>query len=240
MLVRAVVTVIAAFIPPLIYVVWIRNTERYEREPWGAILVCFAWGAGIATFASLILEVALAIPVAVSIEDDSARVFVAAVIVAPIVEEFTKPLVLGSRPVKSQLNELEDGLIYGAAAGLGFSATENLFYGAAFMSEGLAVFMVLIAVRTVGACLLHAAATAVSGYGYGLAFMNNRPWATVLPYVLLAVGAHALYNLVASFEGAGAVTSVGLAVLVAVGGIMYVRDRIRTFDRQSDPVTRGF
>ena len=74
---------------------------------------------------------------------------------------------------KKEITELEDGLIYGAVAGLGFSATENLFYGYSFLSEGLAVFLILIIIRSFGGCLLHASATALTGYGYGKSIINN-------------------------------------------------------------------
>ena len=34
-----------AFIPPILYAVWIRNTEHYDREPWGRIAATFFYGA---------------------------------------------------------------------------------------------------------------------------------------------------------------------------------------------------
>jgi len=140
-----------AFLPPIIYTIWIRNTERIARERWWPIFICFLWGATIAVIASLILEGLLLIPVSLTFADASIIGLVIAILIAPIVEEFTKPLALGLKTVKRELDELEDGLIYGAAAGLGFSATENLFYGAGFLTEGIAFFIVMMAIRSFGA-----------------------------------------------------------------------------------------
>ena len=138
---------IFAFLPALIYVIWIRNTEKYNREKWAPILLCFFWGATVAIIASIILEMVLEISIVTSINNDSMFGLSTAIIVAPFVEELVKPFALRTRIVKKELNELEDGLIYGAVAGLGFSATENLFYGYSFLSEGLLVFIIFMLLK---------------------------------------------------------------------------------------------
>ena len=53
---------LAAFVPAVLYVVWIRNTERYNREPWGAIFAAFVWGATVAVAISLLLEIVFSVP----------------------------------------------------------------------------------------------------------------------------------------------------------------------------------
>src|SRR5256886_2555823 len=50
-------------------------------------------------------------------------------VVAPIVEEAAKGV--GATAGRPQTQSKTDGLVYGAAAGLGFSATENLVYALA-------------------------------------------------------------------------------------------------------------
>ena len=144
----------ASFLPPIIYSIWIRNTEKYNREKWVTILICFLWGASIAIIAAIILEVLLDIPLFAIIDDYDTRSLLAVILIAPVAEEFTKPLALRLKSVKKEIDEFEDGLIYGAVAGLGFSATENLFYGWSFLSEGLFVFLILISLRSFGGCLL--------------------------------------------------------------------------------------
>ena len=192
---------IIAFFPPLIYVAWIRNTERYHREPWRAVLLCFFWGATIAVIASLVLEIILDITLSMSIKDYTLYSFTLVVFIAPVAEEFTKPLVLGFKTLRKEIDELEDGFVYGASAGLGFSATENLFYELSFLSKGLVIFLILVIIRTIGGCLLHASATAFTGYGYGKSLLLKKgSILTVTPYLFLAICIHAFYNFIVSFE----------------------------------------
>ena len=219
-----------SFLPPLIYTVWIRNTERCHREQWKPILMCFLWGASIAIIAALILEVLLEIPLALSIESTGAISLLTVIVVAPIAEEFTKPLALRMRSVKKELDELEDGLIYGAVAGLGFSATENLFYGWYFFSEGLIPFLILISLRSFGACLLHASATALTGYGYGKAVMKHASLLNVVPYFVLAIFVHGLYNFLVSFERIGAFAGLIVAFGFVLIAITLIRKKIRSLD----------
>ncbi len=51
------VLVLFAFLPPILFAVWIRNTERYGREPWWAIARAFLWGAVFAVIVALALIV---------------------------------------------------------------------------------------------------------------------------------------------------------------------------------------
>ena len=229
-MVEWVILMLVSFIPPIVYVIWIRDTERYDREPWSAVFIAFLWGSTVAIVASLFIEVLLDISLAAQIKDYTLYSLVLVVVVAPIVEEFTKPLVMGLRIVRRELKELEDGLIYGAAAGLGFSATENLFYARGFWDEGWLIFIMLVSLRTIGACLLHASATAMTGYGYGKAVLKQKPLLAVFPYFSLAIGAHALYNFLATFSLPGVAVGVGTAIFFSLIAITYVRGRIRSLD----------
>ena len=198
-----IILVITAFLPPIIFAIWIRNTEKYHREKWIPIFICFLWGATIAVIAAVILEIILHFALFPTINDYNSIILASAIIIAPFAEELTKPLALRLKSVKHELDELEDGLIYGAIAGLGFSATENLIYGWDFMREGLLFFFILISIRSVGGCLLHASATAWTGYGYVKAIIKRIPLIRVLPYFLLAIFVHASYNAFLSFDFIG-------------------------------------
>jgi RsiW-degrading membrane proteinase PrsW (M82 family) len=220
-----------AFLPPVIYVIWIRNMEKKARERWGPIFLCFLWGASIAVVASLILEIALSISVSLTFTDVSMGGLVIAILIAPFAEELTKPLALRLKTVKHELDELEDGLIYGAVAGLGFSATENLFYGWDFLSEGLLYFIVLISIRSFGACLLHAAATAMTGYGYGRMLINKTSILVVIPYFFIAICMHAFYNFLVSISVYGVGFGFIAAMVLVVFSIRWVRKKIHLLDR---------
>ena len=228
-----VLLIFLSFLPPLLYTIWIRNTERCHREQWKPIILCFLWGAAIATVASYILEVVLEIPLTVSMSQGDNTPFLAAVVIAPIVEEFTKPLALHLKSVKNNLDELEDGLVYGAVAGLGFSATENLLYGYSFLAEGLFLFLMLMAIRSFGGCLLHASATALTGYGYGKTVMKHSSMIRVLPYFILAIFLHGFYNFLLSYEFVGVVSGLVLAFIFVLIAITLIRKKIRTLDEKT-------
>ncbi len=219
-----------AFLPPILYAIWIRNTEKYNREKWKPIIVCFLWGATIAIVASIILELILGISLAISFDDGNILGLVTAIIIAPFAEELTKPLALRTKTVKKELDELEDGLIYGAVAGLGFSATENLLYGWCFLSEGLFVFLVLIIIRSFGGCLLHASATALTGYGYGKTIILGKSILRVLPFFVLAIFVHAFYNFLVSLDIVGLVVSLFAALIFVAISIRLVRNKIKSLD----------
>jgi RsiW-degrading membrane proteinase PrsW (M82 family) len=225
--------VFLSFLPPLIYTIWIRNTERCHRQQWFSIFLCFLWGATIAVIAALILEIVLEMPLQYSFSSGDIRPFLLAIVIAPVVEEFTKPLALRLRSVKKQLSELEDGLIYGAVAGLGFSATENLLYGYSFLSEGFVIFLALMAMRSFGGCLLHASATALTGYGFGKTVMKQSSFLGVLPYFLLAIFLHGSYNFLVSYEFFGVLSGLVLGFLVVILAITLIRKKIRTLDENN-------
>jgi len=213
-----------AFIPMIVAFIWIRNTERFNRESWVSIIFVFIWGAAIATSMSLVLESMLS--------DHIMDFFILSVIVAPIVEEFAKPL--GLRFVKKGLDEIEDGFIYGAVAGLGFAATENLIYGMRFWNEGFIVLISLFYIRTVGTSLLHASATALTGYGYSAKLKQKRSFLSIFPYFLLAITIHSIYNLFAvSAQSLNQIFGVVIAVLFAFTVLFWIRKKIRILDERN-------
>ena len=220
-----------AFLPPIIYSVWIRNTEKYNRERWRSIFLCFLWGATISVVAAIILEYILNFSLTPSINDKDYLNLIAIVIIAPFVEEFSKPLALRIKLIRREISEPEDGLIYGAVAGLGFSATENLLYGWSFMTEGLIFFIILISIRSIGACLLHASATAWTGYGYGKTIIKRTSIIRVLPYFLLAIFLHATYNSLLTFDIFGITAGLFAAIVLSLITTKIVRNKIRSLDR---------
>src|SRR5207244_11706793 len=85
----------------------------------------------------------------------------------------------------------------GAAAGLGFSATENLFYGLAALlvpGVGASGSLIVVAVRSFSSTFLHASSTAVLGYGLAKSWLTGNTWA-LFPFYVVAVAMHATFNL---------------------------------------------
>jgi RsiW-degrading membrane proteinase PrsW (M82 family) len=224
---------ILAFLPPVLYAIWIRNIEKYDREKWKSIFLCFLWGATVAIILAIVLELTLDLSFAVSVDDESIFNLATVIIIAPSVEEFTKPLALRLKTVKKELDEFEDGIVYGAVAGLGFSATENLLYGFSFLSRGLMVFFVLMLIRSIGGCLLHASATSITGYGYGKSIIKGTSLLRVLPYFLIAILVHMCYNFFLSYDLIGIIAGLFIALIFVLITIHFIRRKIKTLDRLS-------
>lgn len=241
---------LAAFVPPIIYMVVVRNTETCRREPWSAMFRSFLYGATVAVLLAIILESLASVllynelsPLATGFwnfepYDPVLETIIMAVVVAPIVEEFVKSTGVPRR----RLLEIEDGLVYGAAVGLGFAATENLLYLTSALLEGVEVFVATALLRSITSTVLHASATAIAGYGIALAlFMRPRgrkvSW---LPYLGLAMLLHALFNLFASLGELVpldpllfALIGLALAFTLSTTAFVFMRRRIRELDAAS-------
>lgn len=169
--------------------------------------------------------------------DPTLEIVILAVVIAPLVEEWTKGW--GVMTVRNKLREPEDGLIYGAAAGLGFAAMENIFYNSSALLGGFDVFLTTALTRAVASTLLHASASAVLGYGIALKYLNGAKGrrTSYLPYYLAAVVLHGLFN---GFAVAGevwdheAIPFIGLisASVLAIGMFLWMRRRLRLMDRR--------
>ena len=231
MLVETLVFFLAvAFVPPLLFVAWVRHTETHHREPVGALMRVFFLGAVLAVAVALALEVYADARWRDVIEGSASFVPYAvftAVVVAPVAEEFSKVLaVLGA---KDRHAEPEDGLVYGAAAGLGFAATENLVYeGVALATGGVAGYVGTVLVRTVASTLLHASASAWAGYGLLKWQSGHGSFLGALGWLALAMLLHGLFNLLASLQLLVALLG---AIVLSLTVFRGVRGRIRRHDR---------
>jgi len=242
LLITALILVGSAFIPSIIYLVWIRNAELYGKKSWSKLARMFLWGAGLSVIFAVVLSL-LFVGVLSAPElqreyeflaDETVQTLVIVVIIAPFVEEFTK--VLGVFSVKNSLTDMESGLIFGAACGLGFAATENLLYeGSVYLSEGFgSAFISIVILRSIASTLLHGSASAMAGYGVTRAKFGG--WYLFLPYYLLAVIMHGAFNFLASLEllvaGDISLFAVFLAVLFSLLSITYVRKKIKKLGRR--------
>lgn len=164
------------------------------------------------------------------------------VVVAPVVEESLKA---ASVLVSIRwINELEDGLVYGAAVGLGFAAVENMLYLNDALSAGIGVFLTTAVARAVTSTVLHASATAVSGLGISRWKMLRKAGrrSSPLSFLLTAILLHGVFNFLAILGiifggGQGDVYFVGLALSasLAVAVFIFVRRSLRDLDRSTCP-----
>jgi RsiW-degrading membrane proteinase PrsW (M82 family) len=239
-----IILLAVAFIPSLIYLVWIRNAERYGREPYGRLLRIFIFGAVISVAIAVIFEFLLMALVNQNMNrvyevfgnDPNLSNLIIACIVAPLVEEMAKGL--GVFRSRRFMSEIEDGIVFGAAAGLGFAATENLLYeSSTYFTDGTGAFITIAVIRSLSSALLHASASSVFGLGISRSALQGRSW---FLYYMGAVTMHGVFNLAASFGSiyekdigpAAYLIGLAAAFVIAIIGIFMVRSKIRSLDDQ--------
>lgn len=213
--------VAVALIPPILLMLWLREQDPLEREPVSILTMAFAWGI----FCGL-----LAAPLngwiggMFSFFDDKPMQ-------AGLVEESAKGLfvmlLFTHRAMRRQINGPLDGLVYGAVAGLGFSAMENIQYilgdfhgnwGAAWTLQGA----MLRSVVTVG----HATWTGLTGAYLGQALLRHGriTWGDFCVALLPGMLLHAANNGLATIlhaEGTGG-DAIG-AVILGIGAYAFFK-----------------
>lgn len=221
-----IVAGLIAILLPLLFLYIIYALDLYSSGSFRTVATCFVWGFvafGIAFVANtgvkeLLLEQTLGLGFAQSL-------LYTVILVAPIVEEIAKSLILiyfGRRP---DFTYFVDGAIYGFAAGIGFSVLENFFYMSQ-SGEGGQGLVVAIS-RSFSTCLMHGSASALVGvsigrfrYGHG----RTRFLSAILGWGAAMV-LHSSFNRVVEYwSGAGLLLgSVGLGV----GGMILIALFIR-------------
>lgn len=215
---------LAAVIPTLVFVYLIWWCDRYEREPWWLLLVTFLWGAVPAIVLSIAAELLLEKPFQPLVTGLAGSLLQAGLI-SPVVEEVAKGLALFGlyRFFQAELDDVLDGIVYGALIGAGFGMTENFFYflGAYFQGEGVNL-LGLTLVRAVVFGANHAYYTAITGaaLGYALSIARRRLlWPIPAAGLLLAIVVHALHNLSSSLGGYH-IATLALSAVLDWGGVL--------------------
>ena len=190
---------VLAIIPALLIIWYIYRKDRYEPEPKYLVAKIFLLGA-LSVFPAALLEMVF-----------PSGVFVSAV-VAPVVEEGLKFCVVFFFVYKSiEFDEPMDGIVYAAAAGLGFATVENIFY---VMEGGLPVAILRGFFSVPG----HVIFSCIWGFALGIA--KFRPEAERGRIIFLGLAGamimHGLFNFsLEVFEVSGLV--IVMVVLVPLG-----------------------
>jgi RsiW-degrading membrane proteinase PrsW (M82 family) len=233
---------VLSFVPMLLYAAVLWWLDRYEKEPLALLSVAFLWGAVPSIILALIMQIVLDAPL-MTIQGSSQLTYelIGASVVAPLTEEGVKALalimllLLFRREIDSPL----DGLIYGGMVGFGFASVENVFYLFGALTEGGVGDVLGLAFLRAGIFgLNHAMYTGFAGLGVALFLEVRNKALRFVPLVvgfLMALGAHALHNALATFTGingagvlvaAALVDWAGVAVLLAVAaGTFFVERR---------------
>ncbi len=184
---------LAAALPVVFYLVVIWWFDRYEREPWWLVLLTFIYGAIGAILLGVILSLTV-ITMAGKTDDFS----FGASIVAPLCEEPSKALIVYLLLLSRHFDNTTDGLIYGAASGLGFAMTENfLYFVQSDAAGGIEQWQTVVILRSLFSALMHCAATATFGAILGrFRYRGGTMQWLVAPLIglALAMTLHAAFN----------------------------------------------
>lgn len=187
--------------PYALFYVWI---DRNEQEPWPLLAAAFLWGAVASTGLSIIGNEFSRGVFSAFVQDPMMVSQLTASLSAPLFEEITKgfALVLIYVMFPKHFDNVLDGVVYGALAGLGFATVENILYYVRAESI-VATFWVRGIVAGVGS---HAAYSAIFGAGLG-AFRVMRTgglrYIILVASMALAMFVHFVWNSVGQLFLAG-------------------------------------
>lgn len=177
------VGILFATLPVPVYVLLILWIDRYESEPLWMLAMAFFWGATFAAFIAIVIN-SLAVRILSETYDVFTGRYYALVISAPIVEEFSKGLVLFALFFwkKDEFDGVIDGIVYAGMVGLGFAMIENFqYYGDAAMMGGDRLTGTFI-LRGAMSPFAHPLFTSMTGIGLGLACQShNKAFKALMP-----------------------------------------------------------
>ena len=184
-----VVSVGAAIVPMVLFLLFVWWLDRYEREPLWMVGATFLWGAVGGALLAIVFSIALDSSLSLVLAGDMQEA-AGAVVVAPLVEEMTKGCILLLLFRHRLFDNATDGFVYGSATGLGFGMTENFLYFSmvAWQGDPMAFAGTMFA-RTLFSAPLHAMASGMFGAALGLAkFRRFLPARLTIPLVGLGAG----------------------------------------------------
>ncbi len=212
-----------ALAPGIFWLYYFYSKDRYEPEPIAWILVIYVLGAAV-TFPVAILE---------SLLEIVTGGILAAILIAPVCEEIAKYLVVKKTVYPStEFNEPVDGIVYAAAAGLGFATLENVLYVFSALDESFILALQTGFIRGLISVPGHVLFSIMWGAALGMArFMpSNEGKLLVWRGLALSMIAHALFNLLL-FSALG----FALLVLILVPVLWVLAER-----RIRDALARSF
>jgi protease PrsW len=166
----------------------LRRVDYNEREPWRLVLVAAGWGAVVATTLALVFESLWSFTIDAGLIPGPGEA-VATAFNAALFEEIPKGLavVLLFLVMRDEFDDVVDGIVYGAAVGLGFNFMETVVY----MSVGGMPQWFFR--QWLGLYLGHATYTALIGAGIGVARQVRGPVRKAVAIAcgfIIAIAAH--------------------------------------------------
>ena len=208
------ILVIGAALPSLALILWFYRLDHKRPETLGLVGKSVLLGF-LATLPAILLEMLVDIPA--GFLPPLLGIAWTAFVTAALVEEGIKYFVLKRWLFRHPaFDEIMDGIVYAVCISLGFAFAENLMYG---LGDGAALIL-----RAFTAVPLHATATGIMGYWFGMAKRNPSQAAPMMRKgFIAAVLVHGLYDF---FLFTGTLLAFGALVVLAVA-FMYLMALVR-------------
>ncbi|MGE5587331.1 MAG: PrsW family intramembrane metalloprotease [Clostridia bacterium] len=218
---------VVSLVPGLVWVWFFYRKDRAEPEPKALVTRAFAYGV-LSVFPAAFLEAPFRRVMATGRQDLLALLAVS-VLVVGVVEEVSKFVAVKLAAYdNAEFDEVMDGVVYAVAAGLGFAATENLFYATTY---GLAVGVV----RAFITDLAHASFSGIVGYYLGRAKSDARHATALVARGLgVAIALHGTYD----FLIISGIVPPAFAIFMVLGTYAYLSRKIAQARRLSPFATR--
>jgi RsiW-degrading membrane proteinase PrsW (M82 family) len=204
---------LGSIVPAAIFGVLVYRSDERREPPWLVVLT-FVLGA-IAALAALLLTSRAAsltgLDVRVSAAGESGALVFLFLVVAPT-QEAGKVAAAWPAFLSKHFDEPYDGVVYSAAASLGFAAVENGFVLHAHATGGIWIARALLALPA------HVFFACLWGYALGRAKQSKVTIPIFPPAFVLAIAAHGLYQHFVYGRGPGALFAV--TPLLAVMGVV--------------------
>ncbi len=222
------VSILAVAVPAAVYAWLVLRLDPFEVEPRNLLIGAFGWGAVGAVVFAIIFSVIFAISFA-NTGDAALNTLITTAIGAPVVEESCKGLALLAILLfhRHELDNVLDGIVYGAVVGIGFAMTENiLYFGGAYLEGGFGDLGELFLARAVIFGFGHAiySATLGAALGWSREQYARGPGRFLVPILgwTLAVLQHLLWNggVILTSGLLGDDTSIFQVVLI--GGTLFI------------------
>jgi protease PrsW len=179
------ITLAIAILPAIGLIYLFKKWDQKRPEPPGMIRNAMILGA-LSCVPAVIIELALTAVIGEA-NTNAQGSFLKSFVVAAGTEEALKlAVVLLFFWRKPEFNETMDGILYTAAASLGFALLENVLYAGGNLILGLA--------RAISAVPLHATCSGLMGYFVGIAKMRGSAGTRIALGYFIAVMIHGVYD----------------------------------------------
>jgi RsiW-degrading membrane proteinase PrsW (M82 family) len=181
---------VAGYAVPIILLIYIFRSDRYEREPFALVAYCFGWGAFSGIIAG-ILNLLITSPYLGAGG-------------AGFIEEPLKIVgvyfIAKNTRLKNEFNDHLDGMVYGAAAGAGFAGMENFWYLTEMVFNGAYPPILAIFIRSITG-VMHILWSSIAARSIGLAKARkgNITRGDLIPGTLVSAILHFFWNIGSTF-----------------------------------------